>query len=309
MRFNTFDQVAGWYSNTKPLGGNQNKGFDIRPIGERRYKHCRIKKYDEDTYALLDGYFDPDFGNSSFPPEYMKGMAAVLWSRRDGKEYIRIRNLPVGWTNFARADFHQRYLPLTMSYRQHQSGKHDVRVVTPQGVVDYVLPKTTYHVGEHGVLQDDGALLEFERDGDKWVRVSAPCTVMSTRIDKERKKELKPAIEEFYKQMQALAPMLNVRTYNVRSEYAETFSDYLETRGRRVPSYWIIRKFYDVPSNIVREILSAPEHDMRVTMIALIASQVGLYKVMDGRTDIKDMRVAYNALMNRALGLTKTEEI
>ena len=133
--------------------------------------------------------------------------------------------------------------------------------------------------------------------------------MIGNRVDKERKKELKPAIEEFYEQMQALAPMLDARSYGARHEYAETFSDYLETRGRRVPSYWINRKFYDVPSNIVREILSAPEHDMRVTMIALVASQVGLYQVMDGRKYIKEMRCAYNTLMNRALGLTKTEEI
>ena len=64
MTFNTFDQVAEWYNNTKPLGGKDNKDLDIRPIGARRYKHNRIMKYDDNTYALLDGYFDPHWSRS-----------------------------------------------------------------------------------------------------------------------------------------------------------------------------------------------------------------------------------------------------
>jgi hypothetical protein len=82
MRFNTFDQVAEWYNNTKPLGGKDNKGLDIRPIGARRYKYERIKKYDEDTYALIDGYFDPD-RHSDEEQGYALDMTAILWSRRD----------------------------------------------------------------------------------------------------------------------------------------------------------------------------------------------------------------------------------
>jgi hypothetical protein len=86
MRFNTFDQVAEWYNNTKPLGGKDNKGLDIRPIGARRYKYERIKKCDEDTYALIDGYFDPDRGNSMTTYDegqgYALDMTAILWSRR-----------------------------------------------------------------------------------------------------------------------------------------------------------------------------------------------------------------------------------
>ncbi|WP_445779447.1 hypothetical protein [Shewanella sp.] len=76
MRFNTFDQVAEWYNNTKPLGGKDNKGLDIRPIGARRYKYERIKKCDEDTYALIDGYFDPDRGNDEGQEEYALDMTA-----------------------------------------------------------------------------------------------------------------------------------------------------------------------------------------------------------------------------------------
>jgi hypothetical protein len=309
MRFNTFDQVAEWYNNTKPLGGKGNKGLDIRPIGARRYKHERIKKCDEDTYALIDGYFDPD-RHSDEEQGYALDMTAILWSRRFGKEYIRIRNLPEGWVNFARAKFHRNHLPSTIQYLQHQSGKHEVRVLTPEGSVTYGLPKTKYmwdyNANTAGV--DDGAFLEFRRDGDKWVRVSAPIRATSLRIDKELKKKLKPDIEAWYEQMQVLAPMLNAIVYDVRQTYATSLSKYLSTRNEYTSVYHIAF-LRGIRSSAAREILLDHEHEMRTALMALIAYRIGLYSVMVGNKDIKDMRSAYNSTMNKLLGLSKTEEI
>ncbi len=309
MRFNTFDQVAEWYNNTKPLGGKGNKGLDIRPIGARRYKHERIKKCDEDTYALIDGYFDPD-RHSDEEQGYALDMTAILWSRRFGKEYIRIRNLPEGWVNFARAKFHRNHLPSTMGYLQHQSGKHEVRVLTPEGSVTYGLPKTKYmwdyNANTAGV--DDGAFLEFRRDGDKWVRVSAPIRATSLRIDKELKKELKPDIEAWYEQTQVLAPMLNATNYDVRHTYATSLSKYLSTR-KEYASVYHLAFLRGIRSSVAREILLDHEHEMRTALMALIAYRIGLYSVMVGSKDIKDMRSAYNSTMNKLLGLSKTEEI
>lgn len=309
MRFNTFDQVAEWYNNTKPLGGKGNKGLDIRPIGARRYKYERIKKCDEDTYALIDGYFDPD-RHSDEEQGYALDMTAILWSRRFGKEYIRIRNLPEGWVNFARAKFHRNHLPSTMGYLQHQSGKHEVRVLTPEGSVTYGLPKTKYmwdyNANTAGV--DDGAFLEFRRDGDKWVRVSAPIRATSLRIDKELKKELKPDIEAWYEQTQVLAPMLNATNYDVRHTYATSLSKYLSTR-KEYASVYHLAFLRGIRSSVAREILLDHEHEMRTALMALIAYRIGLYSVMVGSKDIKDMRSAYNSTMNKLLGLSKTEEI
>jgi len=309
MRFNTFDQVAEWYNNTKPLGGKGNKGLDIRPIGARRYKYERIKKCDEDTYALIDGYFDPD-RHGDEEQGYALDMTAILWSRRFGKEYIRIRNLPEGWVNFARAKFHRNHLPSTMGYLQHQSGKHEVRVLTPEGSVTYGLPKTKYmwdyNANTAGV--DDGAFLEFRRDGDKWVRVSAPIRATSLRIDKELKKELKPDIEAWYEQTQVLAPMLNATNYDVRHTYATSLSKYLSTR-KEYASVYHLAFLRGIRSSVAREILLDHEHEMRTALMALIAYRIGLYSVMVGSKDIKDMRSAYNSTMNKLLGLSKTEEI
>jgi hypothetical protein len=309
MRFNTFDQVAEWYNSTKPLGGKDNKGLDIRPIGARRYKHERIKKCDEDTYALIDGYFDPD-RHSDEEQGYALDMTAILWSRRFGKEYIRIRNLPEGWVNFARAKFHRNHLPSTIQYLQHQSGKHEVSVLTPEGSVTYGLPKTKYmwdyNANTAGV--DDGAFLEFRRDGDEWVRVSAPIRATSLRIDKELKKKLKPDIEAWYEQMQVLAPMLNAIVYDVRHTYATSLGEYLSTRKISCTPYHLAF-LRGIRSSVAREILLDHEHEMRTALMALIAYRIGLYSVMVGNKDIKDMRSAYNSTMNKLLGLSKTEEI
>lgn len=312
MRFNTFDQVAEWYNNTPPVRGKNNEGKDIRPIDARRYKWKRIKKYDENTYALMDGYFDM-VGQEK--EQYARDMAAILWSRRDGKEYIRIRNLPVGYTNFARADFHMAYLPANMIYRQHQSGRHEVEVKTSDmhGWTTYELPKTTYKWDwstNTTVTEDDGMLLEFERDGDKWVRVSAPMVVPSTRIDKDTKKQMKPSIEAFYEQVQVLAPMLNAgESWRIRDEYANAIVEYLRERNVEVYSYWLANKVEGIPANVTREIFTDEQHELRIPLIALVACRVGLYRVMRGTEDIKVMRATYTRLVNKILALNTTKEI
>jgi len=313
MRFNTFDQVAEWYNNTKPLGGKDNKDLDIRPIGERRYKWKRIKKYDDNTYALLDGYFDSMVGQEK--EQYERDMAAILWSRRDGKEYIRIRNVPVGWTNFARADFHMAYLPANMIYRQHQSGRHEVEVKTGDmyGWTTYELPKTTYAWNwsqNAPATEDDGLLLEFERDGNKWVRVSATMVVPSTRIDKDTKKQMKPSIEAFYEQMQVLAPMLNMdASWKVRDEYANAIVEYLRERKVEVYAFYLINKLESIPAKLAREIFTDEQHELRIPLIAVVAHKVGLYRVMKGMEDIKSMRAAYTRTINKLLALNATKEI
>jgi hypothetical protein len=183
-------------------------------------------------------------------------------------------------------------------------------VLTPEGSVTYGLPKTKYmwdyNANTAGV--DDGAFLEFRRDGDKWVRVSAPIRATSLRIDKELKKELKPDIEAWYEQTQVLAPMLNATNYDVRHTYATSLSKYLSTR-KEYASVYHLAFLRGIRSSVAREILLDHEHEMRTALMALIAYRIGLYSVMVGSKDIKDMRSAYNSTMNKLLGLSKTEEI
>ena len=58
MRFNTFNEVAKWYEQTKPVVSKNHKAEDnIRPIGNRKHKWERIRKVDAETYVLLDGYY------------------------------------------------------------------------------------------------------------------------------------------------------------------------------------------------------------------------------------------------------------
>ena len=183
-------------------------------------------------------------------------------------------------------------------------------MLTPEGSVTYGLPKTKYmwdyNANTAGV--DDGAFLEFRRDGDKWVRVSAPIRATSLRIDKELKKELKPDIEAWYEQTQILAPMLNARDYDVRHTYATSLSKYLSSRKEHASVYHLAF-LRGIRSSVAREILLDHEHEMRTALMALIAYRIGLYSVMVGNKDIKDMRSAYNSTMNKLLGLSKTEEI
>ena len=61
---NTFEQVESRYNSIKPMiSKNHTKEQDIRPLGERRKKHERIKKLRDSCYALMDGY---NYGDDVF---------------------------------------------------------------------------------------------------------------------------------------------------------------------------------------------------------------------------------------------------
>lgn len=58
MRFDSFNEVVSWYERTRPMVSKHHTlAHDVRPIGDRKRKWERIKKIDENTYALLDGTF------------------------------------------------------------------------------------------------------------------------------------------------------------------------------------------------------------------------------------------------------------
>ena len=97
MGFNTFDEVADWYNRTPPIRGKR-KAWDLRPIGFRNRPWERIVKIDDNTYALHDRW---DY--SSTREEYteekfiknkyeIKDVAPIVWSRRKGGDYVRIRS-------------------------------------------------------------------------------------------------------------------------------------------------------------------------------------------------------------------------
>ena len=310
MRFNTFDQVAYWYNNIKPMvSKNHTLQDDIRPIGARNRKWERIKKYDEDTYALLDGFYTSK--NNSYGDwyeQYEQDMAPIMWKREADGDYIYIRNGTKNSVLFTRYQFLQRYLPTDLPFQYNQQGKHWVRAKTPTGWEDFPLPKTAY-VWKYALKEaskDDGKRLKFRVNEDgTFTRVGEAFKVEVTTVDKELKKQWKAKIDAFYIQAAALAPMLDT-SWEGKNEYYKVIADWAKERDFNVP-HWGGLNY--VPSVLNRQIVEQEDHELRIPLIALMLDDIGGKRVVKNKNELMKIKSAYNRLMNKALGMYETKEV
>ncbi len=342
MRFNTFDEVAKWYDNTKPIiSKNHNKEDDVRPLGQRRYKWMRIIKVDDNTYALTDGSWSEMSYNGSNPKEreYNRMTAPILWERREDGEYVSVRGCMGNGYSISRYDFYWRYLPQKLGHVSNtRQGKHWIDNFSTGE--RHILPKMGYRYDYQakGIVDYEDRSLVFKRDGDNFVRVGE-VQVKSTHIDREAKKQVKPLIENFYQWMQAIAPMV-ASGYSARHDYAKV----MEEHGI-VQSAWLALRF-DLYGNKVREILEQDDHPCRVALASLILNRLEYtttaptthagsqkrvpdqtvahgyrWEWVEGRPyteeetaawyikEAKRIKTGYNRLMNKALDLFKTETV
>lgn len=340
MRFNTFDEVAKWYDATKPIiSKNHTLADDVRPLGERRYKWQRIIKVDDNTYALTDGSWSEMSYNGSAPheKEYNRKTAPILWERREDGEYVSVRGCLGTGYSISRYDFYWRYLPNNLKHTSNtRQGQHWIENKSTGEC--HILPKIPYRYDYQsktiGHYEDKS--LVFKRDGDKFVRVGE-VQVKGTRIDKDKKAEVKPLIREFYEWMQAVAPMV-ASGYSARHDYAKI----MEEHGI-VQSAWLAMRF-ELYGNKVREILEQDDHPCRVALASLLLNRLEYTSVaptnhqgnhqrkqlddgswswewVEGRPyteeetvawynkEAKRIKSGYNRLMNKALDLFATETV
>ena len=289
-----FDAVKRTYESTKPVVGAQTLlEEDIRPIAERRYKWNRIMKVDDNTYALLDGFYAGSPNN-----DVTTAMAPITVQRRDDGDYIRVRNGTHGSAWNSRYTFLMRYLPRGMDFQaDFRQGKHFVYL--RQTHETYPLPKGTfnYDYSSNTITYDGDEALWFKQTGaDTFERAGHKLQVRTERIDKEAKKELKTEIKEFFNWMCTIGPMLDI-SYPAREQYLKEL-DYNSYR------------FYParLDKDLVRNVLTNTESDKRVALAAVICAYLYFDHIKTER-DLKQFRTKYNALMNAALGLYKTESI
>ena len=184
--FGSFDEVVAHYENIKPMGGSNNKGKDIRPIGDRKRKYERIVKISNNCYALSDGfhfgdkYFNWGWGytaSAEFVPTLkdMEKYAPIIWrKKRDGTEQVTIRN---GYGNHAhngRYAFINRHTPKGLGFRV-DNGKQYVtktmgRYPHPHYDERYYLAKT--HTAPRIVydhIKDQQNANWYQENAKKWV--------------------------------------------------------------------------------------------------------------------------------------------
>lgn len=319
MRFDSFDSVVSWYERTKPMiSKNHTKEHDVRPIGDRGRKWERIKKIDDNTYALCDGnYGNCIWGNQPEQHEYENTMAPIVWMRREDGDFIRIRNHTKRGCSVTRYNFLHWHLPSTMRFQYNQQGKHWVHVRVnnplrePQGPKDYAdfpLPKCDVKFHQITGLRDDNVYLMFRVNGDgTFTRVGEALKVEVTRVDKELKKQWRERVDNFYGYCAAVAPMLDV-SWSGKNEYANQMKEFLMGGGNgNLYGAWI-RDAKSVPTDTVRDIVTQEDHPMRVAFAALVIADIGGKRAIESQDDIRHIKAAYNRVMNKALGFYKIEE-
>lgn len=117
MDFNpvsSFEEAEERYYNTKPIRGSD----DVRPLGERRKKHHRITKIDDDTFACTLYHTD------------------VVTYSRDGRVLVNLGN----WDTQTTRDFLHRCMPLGYNNIRSNNRTHIYNTRTPE--VKYVLGNT-----------------------------------------------------------------------------------------------------------------------------------------------------------------------
>jgi hypothetical protein len=313
MRFNTFNSVVAWYEQTKPVVSKHHTAADnIRPIGARNRKWERIRKVDDETYLLLDGYYGSTLFNNNGrgDAQYEQDMAPIMWKREADGDYIYVRNGVKGSVPFSRFQFLRWHLPINMGFGYNQQGKHWVRAKTANGYEDFPLPKTDYkwdyQLKEAG--RDDGKRLKFRvNEDDTFTRVGEAFKVEVTTVDKELKKQWKASIDAFYTQAAALAPMIDT-TWNGRHEYRQVISEWCKDNAQDAPPMYH-GSIHQLPHGLVRQIVAQEDHPLRVPLMSLVIDDIGGKRVIENKDDLMKIRSAYNRLMNKALGMYETKEV
>lgn len=320
MRFDSFDQVAKWYDMTKPIvSKNHTASHDVRPIGDRKRKWERIKKIDENTYALLDGNYGNRIWGNTDPNTHAweNTMAPITWMRREDGDFIRIRNHEKRACSVTRYNFLQYNLPRGMMFQYNQAGKHWVKALTKDWTdgtcrtqyEDLPLPKCNVRF-DYGTkqLQDDSIFLMFRVNGDgTFTRVGDKLSVEVQKVDKELKKQWRERLDAFYNYCAAVAPMIDL-SGSGRHEYANIVKEHLnKTPGANLRGVWV-RNASSVPSEVSREIVAREDHPLRVAYAALVIFDIDGKRTIESQDDLRRIKAAFNRVMNKALGFYKIEE-
>lgn len=310
MRFDSFNDVASWYERTKPMVSKfHTKRDDIRPIGDRARKWERIKKIDDNTYALLDGlYGHTMYGagyelNMAARHTYENMMAPIVWMRREDGDFIRIRNNANGCSSVARYKFLQYQLPSNMSFTYGTDGRH---FVNTKGKA-YYLPKSKvkFDYNQGKVATADDVYLTFRANDDgTFTHVGNEYPTTRKVVDREAKRELVPYLNEFYEFCGSLAPLF-VDNYNTRIEYRDQIRGWMQAN---VPvqqgNTWWRSKFDMLPVSVAKGVVMDRDHPLRVAAAYFVVVELNAFNEAATTEELKRRRAAYNRIMNKALGLT-----
>lgn len=248
MRLNTFDEVASWYNKTAPIRGAR-KAWDLRPLWDRKRWWERIIKVDDNTYALSDG--NSTYSTRGEATEVkLYGMreeallvAPIVWMRRKGGDYVRVRGCINHGGAISRYAFLNNYLPTGLTHCFNNNGVHWIRAADQR----YLLPNFK-HKWDTNTNEED-KYLEFKLDGGKFLLTSERYQKTVPIVNRDLTKHYNPKIREMWAMMQILMPVLGGGMRDVATT---------QCAEHGVPT-WIREWRAHLHANIVRECLDDPE--------------------------------------------------
>ena len=121
------------------------------------------------------------------------------------------------------------------------------------------------------------------------------------RIDKQRKKELKPYLDEFWQWARAVGPMLPIDSWEYVSEAKATL------RNHDVLVGWAYSSAQTYNGNEVQRILTTDDHELRLPLLAMFVLRSDI-RYATTQDDFKKVRAQFNGWTNSVCGLiTKTK--
>ena len=275
-KINSFAEVEERYNTTKPvISKNHTKEQDIRPYGARSRKWERIEKVNANCYIIWNGEDGDPYqhtywswsSNLNPTPKQQMELAPIVWKRKGNMESIRIRNGSGNYAHCSRYTFLENTLPYTMGFLI-DNGKQYVSLLNTDPRVFYLLPKSMYvpfanrryGFATRFVEKDDKKYLTFERKiGERgaehhWRVVGATWEYLGakTKVDKQRKAEIKPHTDKFYEWIVTMYRMLPITDWDYRSKMRNELQE------------WVYNHKTIQPYQAYMEIMRDEEHPMRL---------------------------------------------
>ncbi len=326
----SFWHVKRKYNDTKPMvSKNHTKQDNLRPAGRnrsRKWEH--VRKLSETCYALCDGQWgDPIFSHGTpalpMPIEDTYNLSPIVWEimeQPDGSylETIKIRNGTGDYGHNSRYTFLSEFLPHSMRFVVGKNGRQHIGA----GKV-YYLPKSKsvderrwnnyYQKTTYGFQrEDDQKYLKFARTAhvpkriysitdlvfSEWKLISPKFVPVNpkSKVDKERKKELKPHLDTFWEWACAVGQMLPTNDW----EYVRGVKDTLRNAG--VIEGWAFSANVRYNGDNVQHIITSDDHELRLPLLAMFMVNSDM-KYAHTPEDAKKVRARFNQWANRACGL------
>jgi hypothetical protein len=266
-------------------------------------------------------------------------LSPIVWDiqlQPDGSylETVKVRNGSGDGAHTSRYQFLAEFLPVSLRYFGDGGGRQYIAVANEADrapLTKYYLPKSrsvdavqwdyyvnhkhSQHWAEHYQREDDHKYLVFARQskvpdhttsvGDiyfgDWALISPEFKPVNpkSRVDKARKKELKPHLDEFWQWACSVGKMLPIRDW----EYVRDAKNQLRKANVMTSSQWASSNSYD--SDKIQHILTTSDHELRLPLLTMFMVQSDMNHATTPE-DAKKVRRQFNQWANRACGLVTT---